>query len=952
MKNLFKKARILSMVILVLAFLGCEDDDEGTTLPSVTAGFTFDLIPNTGSVSFINVSENADTFEWDFGNEATSTEIDPTVTFASGTYTVTLTANNVAGASDTFEDEITISIPEPPGPLALPIDFDGTNVDYDTIVGDNIGFSVATNPETGNGNTTNVGQMVAGGGQFQNVQFPLGTAVDFSSENKTIQLELFSSTEIAVLVKFEDGDGARDVEVGTTHTGSGWETLNFDFATDGVASFIDGDPQNGQALVPDGQYGGMILFIGFNTDPGVQGTFLVDNIVQTTAGGGGNINSGCSDTPVAAASLPLDFEACDTFASEFNFGSGITSELAANPAKGGINDSDFVLKVDKPAGSDFFAGIQNTFASNFDLTTTDAFKLKVYSSKANTVFRFELALNPQTDPVTGNPAPVFVTVPNANEWAEVEVVFTGLPGGPMAYNQLVIKPDNTPTDDPITDGGTYYFDDLRLEAAGSGGGFDSGLLTNGDFENGGDSWIGNALNVQTEGGNSFNFADVQMAGDPFSVNLSQVVEITQGTNYTLTFDASSDQARTMLAGIGLNEAPFTNTAPEVNLTTETQTFTLQLAANDFGGANSRILFDMGAAVGTVVIDNVSLVEGGDGSDTNGGGTGGTFDDGLLTNGDFENGGDSWIGNALNVQTEGGNSFNFADVQMAGDPFSVNLSQVVEITQGTNYTLTFDASSDQARTMLAGIGLNEAPFTNTAPEVNLTTETQTFTLQLAANDFGGANSRILFDMGAAVGTVVIDNVSLVEGGDGSDTNGGGTGGGCTGSEVSATTLPLDFEGCESFISAFSSIGDGGVVPSLDANPSASGINTSDNVLKVVRASGINRWGGVQNSFPAGTIDITTQVFKVKVYSSVPDVTYRFELALDPQTDPVTGNPAPVFRQVSGGANTWTEIEFTFINLPATPTTYNQLVIKPDNPDGSDGEVTTEERTFYFDDLRLE
>ncbi|MBT8186922.1 MAG: hypothetical protein KJO73_04475, partial [Croceitalea sp.] len=201
-------------------------------------------------------------------------------------------------------------------------------------------------------------------------------------------------------------------------------------------------------------------------------------------------------------------------------------------------------------------------------------------------------------------------------------------------------------------------------------------------------------------------------------------------------------------------------------------------------------------------------------------------------------------------------------------------------------------------------------------------------------------------GSADWTIQFDNIRLCDNG----STGGSSG--CTGTVVAATSLPLDFEGCESFISSFSSIGDGGVVPSLDVNPSASGINTSNNVLKVVRASGINRWGGVQNSFPQGVIDITTKVFKVKVYSSVPDVTYRFELALDPQTDPVTGNPAPVFRQVSGGANTWTEIEFTFINLPASPTTYNQLVIKPDNPEGSDGELTTEERVFYFDDLRLE
>ncbi len=201
------------------------------------------------------------------------------------------------------------------------------------------------------------------------------------------------------------------------------------------------------------------------------------------------------------------------------------------------------------------------------------------------------------------------------------------------------------------------------------------------------------------------------------------------------------------------------------------------------------------------------------------------------------------------------------------------------------------------------------------------------------------------LAAEAGQVNIDDVSLVV-----DTGGGG--GGCPGEAVAATSLPLDFEGCETFLSTFSSAGDGGVLVSLDANPDPSGINTSANVMKVTKTAGINRWGGIQNSFPPGTIDFTTNTFKIKVYSSVPDVTYRFEIALDPQTEPVTGNPAPQFRQVSGGANEWVELEFTFINLPATPTTYNQLVIKPDNPDGSDVEVTSEERIYYFDDLRLD
>ncbi len=189
-------------------------------------------------------------------------------------------------------------------------------------------------------------------------------------------------------------------------------------------------------------------------------------------------------------------------------------------------------------------------------------------------------------------------------------------------------------------------------------------------------------------------------------------------------------------------------------TYEAGTYTVTLTASNSAGASSTVEDDV-----TVTIEDTDP----------------EFDSGLLTNGDFESGVEPWIGNGANVVTEDGNSFNLVNVETAGNPFDVNLSQVVEITQGTNYILTFEASSDRERTMLAGIGLNEDPFTNTTPSVNLTTETQIFTLQLSAAEFGSANSRVLFDMGADVGVVVIDNVSLVEGGDGSDSDTGGGGG---------------------------------------------------------------------------------------------------------------------------------------------------------------------------------
>jgi len=143
--------------------------------------------------------------------------------------------------------------------------------------------------------------------------------------------------------------------------------------------------------------------------------------------------------------------------------------------------------------------------------------------------------------------------------------------------------------------------------------FDSGLLTNGDFELGALNWGGNAANVTNEllgvDGTRANFANVAAAGQPFDVNLGQVVEIAQGESYTLTFDAKSNGNRSMIAGIGLNQSPWTNDSETVNLTPNWQTFKIMVPATSFGNSNSRVFFDMGADTGQIIIDNVSLVNG-------------------------------------------------------------------------------------------------------------------------------------------------------------------------------------------------------------------------------------------------------------------------------------------------------------------------------------------------------
>ncbi|MDZ7806645.1 MAG: T9SS type A sorting domain-containing protein [Gracilimonas sp.] len=164
-------------------------------------------------------------------------------------------------------------------------------------------------------------------------------------------------------------------------------------------------------------------------------------------------------------------------------------------------------------------------------------------------------------------------------------------------------------------GGTILIDDIKVTPNDNSGGAGEELITNGDFENGRASWTDTAGEIRTEGDNSYFFADVASAGNAYDVNLSQILEIVQGENYILTFDASTSTGnnRTMIAGIGLNEGSFAAATETVNLTDQMQTFTLQLTATGFGSTNSRVLFDMGAETGIVVIDNVSLVQGGDGT---------------------------------------------------------------------------------------------------------------------------------------------------------------------------------------------------------------------------------------------------------------------------------------------------------------------------------------------------
>ena len=460
-------------------------------------------------------------------------------------------------------------------------------------------------------------------------------------------------------------------------------------------------------------------------------------------------------TPVL---LPLDFESISTNYAWSGFGGANPTAPVQNPDPSGINTSANVLEIVKTDGAQVWAGASLSLAVPIDFENGTTINLKVWSPRAGTPILFKIEDTSSEPDVNGNPS-VFIEIPMsttvAMAWEELTYNLTsdGAFSTAIPYDRVIIFPDfGTAGSDE-----TFYFDDIEHLTDGSVSTFDSGLLINGDFENGSEAWLvgvddSSSVNVVTEGDNSFYSVNVESAGNSFDVNMSQKLEIVQGETYSLTFDAWSDTERPIIAGIGLSGGDFSNNSETIDINTTRTTYTLELIATNFGAPDARVLFDLGAAVGLVNIDNVSLV------------LGGPFDSGLLVNGDFENGSESWLvgvddSSSVNVVTEGDNSFYSANVESAGNSFDVNMSQKLEIVQGETYTLTFDAWSDTERPIVAGIGLSGGDFSNNSETVNINTVRTTYTLVLTATNFGAMDARVLFDLGAAVGMVNIDNVSL-------------------------------------------------------------------------------------------------------------------------------------------------------------------------------------------------
>ncbi|MEL6918945.1 MAG: hypothetical protein AAFO99_14595 [Bacteroidota bacterium] len=137
---------------------------------------------------------------------------------------------------------------------------------------------IIPNPDLSGANpdASNVLEVVGGGAAFQAIQYFPAEPADFSEDDKVIQMKVWSDEAVDLRFNLTQGlDGALGVEVTASHSGMGWEELEFDFAN--ATRAFDSDPGGGDPLVPTGQYNEIQIFF----DPGGSSTetYFIDDIV-------------------------------------------------------------------------------------------------------------------------------------------------------------------------------------------------------------------------------------------------------------------------------------------------------------------------------------------------------------------------------------------------------------------------------------------------------------------------------------------------------------------------------------------------------------------------------------------------------------------------------------------------------------------------------------------------
>ncbi len=240
MKLLNNKIGLYAILVLAILTSSCVNEAEEPPR-ELDARFIAEISART--ISFINASNDATSYSWDFGNGTSSQAIDPEVVFDNGTFTVVLTAFDDDGNSDTFEETFTIDCEttENIDPANGNLNWTFLTADESTTFdafGNTAGFIVTNPVEDAVNPSCNVQRFEKTPGcfTFAGLGTELETAMDFNDPNtsKIFTMKVLAETQVTDVtlrierLPFPNFAPAFD-RVATISQVGQWEELTFDF---------------------------------------------------------------------------------------------------------------------------------------------------------------------------------------------------------------------------------------------------------------------------------------------------------------------------------------------------------------------------------------------------------------------------------------------------------------------------------------------------------------------------------------------------------------------------------------------------------------------------------------------------------------------------------------------------------------------------------------------------
>jgi len=189
-----------------------------------------------------------------------------------------------------------------------------------------------------------------------------------------------------------------------------------------------------------------------------------------------------------------------------------------------------------------------------------------------------------------------------NDWTEYEINYTAITTAPVAINiDLGIQT------------GVYYLDNFLFTTPAL---LNANQIRNADFFDGDTYWNFTTLSLaqanDTVIAGEFMISITEGGNDVWDIHLGQSdINIENGKEYVVTFDAYAEAPRTISSITGKNSEPWTayNGSHIFSLTTEKETYSYSFIMSNQTDSQSRFGFDIGASTSDVFFDNIMVGSG-------------------------------------------------------------------------------------------------------------------------------------------------------------------------------------------------------------------------------------------------------------------------------------------------------------------------------------------------------